>query len=192
VSSGGRDAFERLFDRHRRQLLGAVRLRMRPALRARIDPSDVVQETYVEAIARMPDYLARKPMPFGLWLRKTARERLIKLDEHHRAARRSPRREVPLPARSSLLLAERLVEVAPPASREVSRRETAQRVRQALAQLNDDDREILLMRYLEHLSNQEIAALLDIDPAAASRRHGRALMRLEKTLRQLGLGEVEP
>ena len=44
------------------------------------------------------------------------------------------------------------------------------------------------MRYLEHLANQDIAALLEIDPATASRRHGRAILRLGRVLRELGVG----
>jgi len=188
VAAGDREAFERLFERHRRDLVGLVKLRVGKPIRSRLDPSDVVQEAYADAVARLPDYLARRPMPFRLWLRKTAHERLIKLNEHHRYARRSVKREVPIPKRSSALLARRLVVSGLTVSQDLSRREMAERVRQALARLTDEDREILTMRYLEHLENQEIAALLEIDPAAASRRHGRALMRLGRVLREFDVG----
>jgi RNA polymerase sigma-70 factor, ECF subfamily len=192
IADGHSEAFDRLFARHRRHLLGVVKQRLGPSLRARVDPSDVVQETYIESARQLSDYLARRPMPFRLWLRKTAQQRLAKLAEHHGAARRSSQREVPLPDRSSLLLARRLAGVVPPASREASRRETAQRVREALQRLNDDDREILLLRYLEGLSNQEVAFMLEIDPATASQRHGRALVRLERIVRGMGIGGAEP
>jgi RNA polymerase sigma-70 factor (ECF subfamily) len=192
IAAGRPEAFDRLFDRHRRHLLGVVKQRISPSLQARVDPSDVVQEIYIQAASQLQDYLARRPMPFRLWLRKTVQQRLRKLTEHHAAARRSNEREEPLPNRSSVLLARRLVGIVPSASREASDRERAHRVRQALQRLNDDDREILLLRYLEQISNQEIAFLLEIDPATASRRSGRALIRLGRILHSMGIGEVEP
>jgi RNA polymerase sigma-70 factor, ECF subfamily len=192
IVAGRPDAFDRLFARHRGHLLGVVKQRISPALQARVDPSDVVQDTYIEAASQLQSYLARRPMPFRLWLRKTVQQRLTKLTEHHAAARRSHEREEPLPNRSSLLLARRLVGIVPSASREASSRERAHRVRQALQRLNDDDREILLLRYLEQVSNQEIAVLLEIDPTTAGRRIGRALLRLRRILQSTGLGEVEP
>jgi RNA polymerase sigma-70 factor (ECF subfamily) len=67
--------------------------------------------------------------------------------------------------------------------------ERAHRVRAAVAQLPDADREVLLMRHFEGLSNQEVSCLLDITPAAASQRHGRALLRLRKLLLDSGLAE---
>jgi RNA polymerase sigma-70 factor (ECF subfamily) len=73
----------------------------------------------------------------------------------------------------------------------VNRQELARSVRQALARLVEADREILLLRSFENLSYAEAAAVLDIDPATARKRHGRALLRLDKTLRQAGLSESQ-
>jgi len=84
VRDGDRDAFEKLFARHRPYLRQVVSLRLDPKLRARVDASDVVQETHLEAVRRLPDYLKRRPMPFRLWLRKTAYERLLMIERHHR------------------------------------------------------------------------------------------------------------
>src|SRR5205823_12987705 len=92
-----RQAFERLFAQHRAYLRQSVALRLDPKLRPRVDPSDVVQDTQLEAFQRLPDFLQRRPMPFRLWLRKTAQERLLKVRRHHvEAARRSVAREVAL------------------------------------------------------------------------------------------------
>jgi RNA polymerase sigma-70 factor (ECF subfamily) len=192
IVAGRPDAFDRLFDRHRERLLGVVKQRISPSLQARVDPSDVVQDAYIEASRRLQDYLNRRPMPFHLWLRKTVQQRLTKITEHHAAARRSNEREEPLPNRSSLLLARRLVGVVPSASREASRRERASRVREALQRLSDEEREILLLRYLEQFSDQEIGFLLEIDSTTAGRRIGRALLRLGRILHRMGIGEVEP
>jgi RNA polymerase sigma-70 factor (ECF subfamily) len=196
VRAGDRQAFERLFERHRAPLRQMIEVRADARLRARLDPSDVVQETQLEAFRRLTDYLERQPMPFHLWLRKMAYERLLNLRRDHvTAARRSVMREVPLPDASSLQLAARLLagnaSRSSPSAR-LARSELAAQMRQALAQLPEDDREILLLRYVDNLSNQEIAALLEINGASASKRHGRAILRLHKILRSMGLREDEP
>jgi RNA polymerase sigma-70 factor (ECF subfamily) len=152
----------------------------------------VVQETQLEAFCRLPDFLERRPMPFRLWLRKTAYERLLVARRQHlQAARRAVGREVPLPERSSLLLAQQLLARDSTPSQRLDRRELAQRVRQAVAQLPEPDQEIVIMRAFEGLSNQEVSYVLDIDPGTASKRHGRALLRLHKILSQGGLRESQ-
>jgi RNA polymerase sigma-70 factor (ECF subfamily) len=190
--SGDRQAFELLFARYRSELRRLIALRLEPKIRARLDPSDVVQETQLEAFCRLPDFLERRPMPFRLWLRKTAYERLLVARRRHlQAARRAVGREVPLPERSSLLLAQQLLAPGSTPSQRLDRRELAQRVRQALAQLPEPDQEIVIMRAFEGLSNQEVSYVLDIDPGTASKRHGRALLRLHKILSQGGLRESQ-
>jgi RNA polymerase sigma-70 factor (ECF subfamily) len=183
AGAGDRAAFERLFAEHRLQLRQFVERRLDPKLRARVDASDVVQETQMEVLGRLADFLERQPMPFRLWLRKTAYERLLKIRRRHvEAAQRSLDREVPLPDRSSVALARQLMASGSTPSQHLDKREAARRVRQAVAQLADLDREIVLMRNFEGMSNQEVAHVLQIDPAAASQRFGRALLRLRKLL----------
>jgi RNA polymerase sigma-70 factor, ECF subfamily len=192
IQAGDRRAFERLFGRHRPELRQFIALRLDPRVRARLDPSDVVQETQMEAFRRLPDYLQRQPMPFRVWLRKTAYERLVMTRRQHvQAGKRTMEREVPLPERSSQLLARRLLRGGSTPSQQLQRRELVHRVRQALAQLAPADREILLMRNFEELSYQEVGFILDIEPATARQRHGRALLRLHKLLTEGGLRESE-
>src|SRR5438552_2320675 len=88
VRQGDRQAFEQLLARHRPQLRQFIAQRLDPQLRARVDPSDVVQETQLEVHRRLDDYLERRPMPFRLWLRKTAYERLLMLRRQHIESRR--------------------------------------------------------------------------------------------------------
>src|SRR5262245_58016694 len=83
VRAGDRDAFERLFAQHRPDLRRFIERRLDAKLRARVDPSDVVQETQLEVFQRLADFLDRQPMSFSLWLRKTAYERLLKIRRHH-------------------------------------------------------------------------------------------------------------
>jgi RNA polymerase sigma-70 factor (ECF subfamily) len=183
IRAGDKAAFERLFAEHRPQLRRFVEMRLDPKLRARLDASDVVQETQMEVLSRLADFLERQPMPFRLWLRKTAYERLLKIRRRHlEAAQRSLEREVSLPDHSSFVLAEQLLASGSTPSEHLDRHEAARRVRQAVARLSETDRETLLMRNFEGLSNQEVAQVLQISPEAASQRFGRALLRLRKLL----------
>jgi RNA polymerase sigma-70 factor, ECF subfamily len=193
AAAGDRQALERLFARHEPYIRRLVMFRFDPRLRARVDPSDVVQETQLEALRLMDDYLRRRPMPFRLWLSKTAHDRLRKVRRRHaETAGRAVSREVPLPDASSLLLARRLFAGGSTPSRQLSRQETIRRVRQTLSQLPDADREVLLMRTFEGLSFQDVACLLDIDASAARKRYGRALLKLRKLLFDSGLRDAEP
>src|SRR5262245_6348191 len=106
VQVGDRSAFQRLFARYRPYLHRIAEARLDPKVLARVDPSDVVQEAQMEAYRRLPDYLARRPMPFRLWLRKLAQERILSIRRRHLQAKgRALGLEVPLPERSSLMLA---------------------------------------------------------------------------------------
>jgi RNA polymerase sigma-70 factor (ECF subfamily) len=190
IARGDRQALERLLDRYRPGLHSFVEARLDLKLRARLDPSDVVQEAQLEVVRRMDDFLRRRPMPFHLWVRKTTYERLLNLRRDHRTrSRRSVDREEAFPDRSSLLLARPLLSGGPSPSQQLAARELAGRVSHAVAQLAEPDREILLMRHGEELPYGEIAGLLEIEPAAARKRYGRALIRLQKVLTDNGLLE---
>jgi RNA polymerase sigma-70 factor (ECF subfamily) len=193
VGRGDRQALSRLLERYRPDMQAFVELHLDPQLRARADPSDVVQEAQLEVVRRMDDYLSRRPMPFHLWVRKTAYQRLVDLQRRHRGrARRAVGREVALPDRSSLLVAGPLVSRGPSPSQEAQAREFAERVGRVVAGLAETDRDILAMRHAEDLSYEEIGCLLDIEPAAARQRYGRALIRLQKALAARGLLKEKP
>ena len=182
IRAGDRRAFDRLFERHRAYLRQVIELRIDPRLKPRFDPSDVVQEAQLDAFERLADYLARKPMPFRVWLRRTAHERLLRIREQHvEAACRAVGREIRLPDRSSLQLAQVLAR-GPTPSQQASRRELARQVRHAVARLSETDREVLLMRTFEDLSYRDVGHVLGIEPTAARKRHGRALLRLQAML----------
>ena len=182
IRAGDRRAFDRLFERHRAYLRQVIELRIDPKLKPRFDPSDVVQEAQLDAFERLADYLARKPMPFRVWLRRTAHERLLRIREQHvKAACRAVGREIRLPDRSSLQLAQALAR-GPTPSQQASRRELARQVRHAVARLSETDREVLLMRTFEDLSYRDVGHVLGIEPTAARKRHGRALLRLQAML----------
>jgi RNA polymerase sigma-70 factor (ECF subfamily) len=182
---GDKEAVDLLLSLYRDRLRQMVAMRIDPAIHPRVDASDIVQETLIEANRRMSEFLDRKPMPFELWLRKTAIERLImERRKHHGAAGRSVTREIPLPENSSMLLADRLLARDPSPSQSINRREAARAIQRALAKLSDQDREIVLMRWIEGLCYSDIASVLGIEEATARKRHGRILIRLHRLLKE--------
>ena len=190
LGRGDRQALEQLLARHRPGLRSFVAARLGPDLQARLDASDIVQEAQLEIARRVPDFLRRRPMPFHVWVRKTAYERLLNVQrDHRRRARRSVFREAPWPERSSLLVARPILGSASSPSRQFQARELAERLARAVTELSETDREILLMRHAEELPYDEVACLLDIEPAAARKRYGRALIRLQRILTKHGLLE---
>lgn len=190
AAAGQRDGFDHLLARHREYLRQVISQRLDPRLQPRIDLSDVIQETEIDAFQQIDDYLNGRPMPFRIWLRKLAQQRLIKLWKRHvEAGKRSLEREEPLPDQSSLQLARLLKTAGMTPIEKVVNREIARTVRRSLAQLPELDREILLMRYIENLSNHEIGYIVDLRPNTVSKRHVRALLKLERILRETGLGE---
>jgi RNA polymerase sigma-70 factor (ECF subfamily) len=190
VNAGDSQALEQILARFRPDLLAFVEFRLDPCLRARFNASDVVQEAQIEVVRRMEDYLKRRPMPFHLWIRKTVYQRLLNMQrDHRRLAKRSVDREIVLPPTSASLLARPLLSREPSPSSRLKAHEEAERISQAIAQLNEVDREILLMRHVENLPYDEIACLLDIEAPAARQRYGRALIRLQRVLSKCGLLE---
>ncbi len=123
AGSGDREAANRLMERHRGSLRNMVRVRLDRALAGRIDASDVVQDVLLEASQRLDDFIRDAKLPFHLWLRQLARDRIIDMHRRHQVAqRRSVDREKSLMAgkfadRSSLDLAAELKdrELTPPA-----------------------------------------------------------------------------
>jgi RNA polymerase sigma-70 factor (ECF subfamily) len=183
VCHGDQRAMSQLLERHRPYLCQLVELRLDPRIRSRVDPSDVVQEAQLEAARRLQDNPQPPPMPFRLWLRQLAWDRLLMLYRYHvGAARRSVKREIALPERSSLHLFQQFLASGTSPSQHLDRREQARRVRDAVARLPETDREVLLMRIFEGLSFGEVAYVLHLEAAAVRQRYGRALLRLHKLL----------
>ncbi len=175
-----------LLERHRSRLRQMIALRLDRRLCARVDPSDVLQETLAEAAAKLADYARDRPLPFYPWLRRLAWERLVHLHRRHvRTAKRSVKREetwLPLPDESALQLADRFASRSSSPSARLHQSEIRSRVREALARLSDRDREVLVLRYLEHLSTREVAAVLGLAESGVKTRQLRALQRLRELL----------
>jgi RNA polymerase sigma-70 factor (ECF subfamily) len=193
AKNGDQAAFEALFRRHRGRLLQAIALRMDRRVAARVDASDVLQETYVEAFRRLPRYLQEQPMSLYLWLCWLAREKVLAVHRRHLGAgKRAVTHEAPLlPADSSATFVSAVIAGHEPSpSQALARAELAERLRLALGQLDDDERDLILWRHFEQLSARDMAQLLGISEAAAGKRYIRAVERLRAIL--VGLGVSRP
>ena len=187
VAKGDAAAAQALLDQHRAKLKRMVICRIDPRLAARVDPSDVVQDTLLVASQGLAGYARSRPLPFYPWLRRLAWQRLVDLRRRHlQAGRRSVLREdapaVRLSQTSLHQLASRLATVAPGPPSAYQRAERSQQLRQALDQLEDSQREVLFLRFLEDLSIAEVAAVLEITSDAVKMRQLRALKRLRQML----------
>jgi RNA polymerase sigma-70 factor (ECF subfamily) len=186
-----------LLARHRERLRRMIALRLDRRLQGRIDPSDVIQEAYLEAWSRLRDYLRDPRMPFFLWLRFLAGQKLTTLHRHHLGVQmRDPAVEVSLyrgtlPEASSATLAAQLLGHDPRPSEAAIRAEMKIRLQEALNRMEPIDREVLALRHFEQLSRAECAQLLAVSEMAVSKRYFRALKRLKEILTSMPGGEGE-
>jgi RNA polymerase sigma-70 factor (ECF subfamily) len=168
-----------------------ITLRLDQRLQGRIDPEDVLQDTYLEAATHLAGYLKQPGMPFFFWLRGIAVNALLMLHRQHLGTKmRDAVREVAiyrgtLPETSSAALAAQLLGRDTRPSEAAMRAERKILLQQALNSLDPLDREVLALRHFEQLSSAEVALTLGIQKSAASKRYMRALKRLKEVLRNM-------
>jgi RNA polymerase sigma-70 factor, ECF subfamily len=171
-----------LLERFRQYLRSLVAVRLDRRVARRVDASDIVQEALADASERMDDYLRVRPLPFLDWLRRLARDRVVDAHRRHLGSlRRSVARERSTSELTDASVAElgrRLLAPDTSPSNRLDRRERFERIAAALAKLQDRDREVLVMWYLEQRNTHEIAKTLGITERGVRSRHVRALLRL--------------
>ncbi len=187
VRAGESDAVGKLLDRHREAVRRMIDLRMDPVLKRRVDASDLVQDVLIQANRRLDSFLENPIMPFHLWLRQMAKDRLIDAHRRHRgAARRTMDREQPLAIaannESSIDLLTQLQDQEMTPATAATWNELQRRFHTACDKLDPTEQEIVLMRHFEQLTNGEAATALKISPQAASMRYLRAMRRLREML----------
>jgi RNA polymerase sigma-70 factor, ECF subfamily len=181
-------ALAELFDRYRDRLKHMVRLRLDRRLAGRLDASDVLQEAFIEASKRLAPRPREHEMPAFLWLRLVTGQVLIDLHRRHLGAKiRDAGVEIsihrgPSPQANSLSLAEMLLGRLTSPTRAAQRAEMQRRLQEALNRMDSIDREVLVLRHFEELSNVETAQVLGLEKSAASNRYIRALKRLKEVL----------
>ncbi|WP_435007041.1 sigma-70 family RNA polymerase sigma factor [Tundrisphaera lichenicola] len=187
VARADRTAEGQLWERYREPLRRMIGMRLDRAVGRRVDASDVVQEVLLKASGRLSEYLKRPLIPFHLWLRQIARDHLIDAHRRHRgAASRSVDRERRVAEafadQSSLDLIAQLRDPGLTPAAAALRGELERRFREAIDRLDEDDREIILIRHFEQLTNGEAARSLRLSEPAAGMRHLRALRKLRSIL----------
>jgi RNA polymerase sigma-70 factor (ECF subfamily) len=195
AANGDGQALNRLFDVYRSRLKKMVRLRLNRRLQGRVDDSDILQDAYLDAARRLPDYLQDPRAPFFLWLRRITGDKLLEVHRTHLGTQmRDVNREISLhrgalPAANSVSLAAQLLGRLTSPSQAAVRAEMRLKLQEALNSLEPLDREVLSLRHFEQLTNIEAAQELGLEPSAASKRYIRALARLQRVLRELQLVE---
>jgi RNA polymerase sigma-70 factor (ECF subfamily) len=188
VEDGDETAMTELFARYRSRLRQMVKLRMDRRLQGRLDPSDVLQDAYLDVAKRAGEYRANPAMPVFLWLRFLTGQKLMALHRKHLGAQmRDAGQEVSLhggalPPASSISIAAMLLGRITSPTRAARRAELQVRLQDVLNSMDPMDREVLTLRHFEELGNSETAQVLGITKAAASSRYIRAVMRLKKEL----------
>jgi RNA polymerase sigma-70 factor, ECF subfamily len=189
---GDETALSELFRAQHGRLVRMIELRMDAGLKRRLDPADVVQEAWVEAVRRFEEWRPQVALPLHVWLRLITSQSLAQAQRRHLATnKRDAQREVsPRPQRANVSAAnaaDAFMASATSPTQAARRTELRALVLAALEDLEDIDREIVALRHFDGLTNEEAAAELSIEPAAASRRFLRALARLRPALRSLEL-----
>ena len=188
LRAGDGQALGELFLLYRERLWRMLHVRLDRRLASRVAPDDVIQETFLDVARRIGEYLADPAVPFYVWLRFLAVQRLQMVHRAHLGAQsRDAGREVPLPAEGVALasaesMAGQLVGHMTSPSQAAIRHELQERLRAALDEMDPLDREVLALRHFEELGNNEVATVLGISKDAASKRHVRALLRLREVL----------
>jgi RNA polymerase sigma-70 factor (ECF subfamily) len=157
----------------------------------RLDPSDVLQEAYLDVARRFPEYTAGAAVPFYVWLRELTGQRLMDLHRQHLGAKmRDAGQEVALhrgamPQASSASLAQQLLAGLTSPTQAAIRAEMQLKLQDALNSMDPIDREVVVLRHFEELNNIETAAVLGIELSAAGKRYLRAIRRLKAILDQI-------
>jgi RNA polymerase sigma-70 factor (ECF subfamily) len=191
AEAGDTAALGALFAHYRERLRTMVRLRLDRRLAGRLDPSDVLQEAYLDVARRFPEYVAAPAVPIYVWLRALTGQRLIDLHRQHLGAKiRDAGQEVALyrgalPQASSVSLAEHLLAGLTSPTQAAVRAEMQLQLQEALNSMDPLDREVVVLRHFEELNNIETAAVLGIGPSASSKRYLRAIRRLKAILDQI-------
>jgi RNA polymerase sigma-70 factor, ECF subfamily len=186
AGQGDDRCLQELFLRYRPRLKRMVKLRLDPRAQGRVDPSELLHEVYRDVGRRLADYLREPAVPFFLWLRQVAGERLEAAQREYLGGEAAGG-EVSLyrgalPGAPASALAAQLLGKAVAPAESTARTALKVRIQEALNGMDPIDREVLALRHFEQLSNAETALVLGLKESAACNRYIRALERLRGIL----------
>lgn len=190
AQAGDEAALALLFEQYRQRLRRMIQLRLDRRVQGRVNPSDVLQEAFIDLAKQLDNYAKDPQLPFFVWVRRLTGNRLANVHRHHLGtAKRDAAREVTLyrgrmPQATSVALASQLIGNSTSAAGKFLKAEKQLKLQEILNAMDEEDREVLAMRHFEQLSNHEVAQILELTEAAAGMRHLRAFRKLRSALRQ--------
>lgn len=190
IADGDQQALAAEYQSHLPRLRRMVQLRLDRRIQGKVDPSDVLQESFIDIAKRAEEYACHPSLPFFLWLRLITKQKLLEIHRRHLGTlSRDATREIAIcdigPEPSINCLASQLLGDLTSSSKVVEREEQRELLERILSTMDPVDREILSLRHFEELTNQECAELLQLTKTAASNRYVRALLRLKQKLAQI-------
>ena len=188
LTGGDKQALATLFSVHRESLRKMVQFRLDNRLRHRVDADDILQEAFLAAEQRIGSYRDDSERSVFVWLRLIVGQTLIDVHRRHLGTKmRDANQEVSLrhngsPMASSATLSGHLLGHLTSPSQAAIRAEVVGLLEEVLNNMDDLDKEVLMLRHFEELTNNEVAEILGIQKSAASNRYVRALQRLKGIL----------
>lgn len=178
---GSQDALGRVLESFRAYLQMLAERELGDDLRAKGGASDIVQDTLLDAVRAFEQFQGNSEEELKRWLRRLLLNNLVSFARRYRGAgKRDLGREIALKAGDSSASTLDPAAAAPTPSGEAMAHEQAERIEQALEQLPEDYRLVLLLRYQEERSFEDIGRLLDLTPNAARKLWLRAVKRLQR------------
>ena len=193
AAEGDESALASILNMHRERLRRMVVMRLNPLVRARLNPSDVLQESFMDARRRFPEYAENPKFSVYFWLRNIVSKRLGRLHRFHLDAEmRDAKREMSLDANltnaSSIYLATQLAASSTSIDRQLVQAEVQGKLQRALDDMEEKDREVIALRHFEELSTEETAEILNLTRSGVLKRYTRALRKLRDAIgRELDL-----
>jgi len=181
-------ALAALFEQHRDRLWRIVHFRIDPRLAGRVDAEDVLQEAYLNAAQRIQYAFTDSADGVFVWFRLIVQQTLVQIHRRYfeaksRDATRERSTHSPWGGEStSFSISSHLLGHLTSPSQAALKQELSQQLQVALESMSELDREVLMLRHFEELTNQETARVLQISQQAASLRYVRALARLKQIL----------
>lgn len=177
-----------LWQEHRERLLRLIGLRMPAVLQRRVSAEDVLQETYLSCGKRLAFLQENPEVPIYAKLRRLTLQTLADTERRHLAAgKRDAMKESSPEDENTMDAWAHFADTISSPRTHMMKMERQAMARRLLQRLSANDREILELRHFEELANAECAAVLGIEPKAASIRYVRALKRFQELVLQVGL-----
>jgi RNA polymerase sigma-70 factor (ECF subfamily) len=185
--NGDERALGQLLELYRNYLRLVARSLIGHALRVKLEPSDLVQETFLKAHREFAQFAGRSEPELVSWLRRILVRSMANQVKHHRRLARDHQRQESLENlldRSSITIQQALATSIPSPSEQASQREQAVLLANALDRLPDDYREAFIRRTLEHVPFETIAAEMDRSVGAVRMLWTRAVKRLTQMMEE--------